>query len=428
MPESLTFLHAADLHLGAPFRGLRDVSEGWAERLVRALAESYDRVIEAALSREVDFVVIAGDVFDSSRASYGDYLHFFDGLRRLEEAGIPAYLVTGNHDPYTSWQSSFFSLPGNATMLPADRPGFALFEKDGRPRCIIGGRGYYNQTWPADEDIAAGVTRAAAEAALSPDHPRAAEAPFAVGVLHTGLNLDPVKAPTDPKALMAAGMDYWACGHIHMRYAHPSFDDPRIVFSGCVQGRDIKETGPRGVYAVTLEKGLPPRLEFVPTASVVWQHLHIDVSDCANLPAVGDKIMRELFRCNGKAHCEEMVARVTLEGATPLHRMLARDDVRADLRKHTNDAYPPFFCDALADATREPRDKGALRDEGLFPAVFLQVSEAQRANPDEEIAFLQEEFLKRTIQLPSEYTRRIDELAADAEDFVLDLLAQDGER
>lgn len=274
MSKRVTFIHASDLHLGAPFRGLRALSSKWANRLLSAIPESYDRMVDAAIARDVDFVVVSGDIFDSARPSYGDYLHFFEGLERLGEAGIPVFLITGNHDPYTSWQHDFFSLPPNATMLPGDRPGFALVERDGQPLCLIGGRGYYNQTWPMDECIAEGVTREAAEQALAVQHPHAAEALFAVGLLHTGLNLDPVKAPVDPAVLMHAGMDYWALGHIHMKYAYPSFDDPRLVFSGCIQGRDIKETGERGVFCVTLREGAKNELEFIPAASVVWQRMH----------------------------------------------------------------------------------------------------------------------------------------------------------
>lgn len=138
--------------------------------------------------------------------------------------------------------------------------------------------------------------------------------------------------------------------------------------------------------------------------------------------------MRELFRENGKARCEEMVARIVLEGATPLHVLLERPDVLCELRKHVNDAYSEFFCDALVDATVLPRDKDALRAEGLFPSVFLQVAEAQRRNPDDAVAFLQDEFLRKNVQLPSSYTRMIDELAEDAENLVLDLLLQGDER
>lgn len=101
-----------------------------------------------------------------------------------------------------------------------------------------GGRGYYNQTWPADENIAEGVTRAEAVRALGE---RAAAAPYGVGVLHTGLDLDPVKAPTDPAVLMRAGFDYWPLGTFICAMPRPR-TIPSGVF-GCIQGRDIKETG-----------------------------------------------------------------------------------------------------------------------------------------------------------------------------------------
>lgn len=424
MNPSLTFIHASDLHIGAPFRGLRELSEEWARRLSDAIPAAWDRVVEAALSRKVDFVVVAGDIFDSTRASYRDYLRFFDGLKKLDAAGIPSYLCTGNHDPLSLWQRDFFALPASATMLAADRPDFALYERGGEPLAIIGGRGYPNKVWSPQEDIAAGVTRDAAEKALGP---RAAAAPFAVGVLHTGLTLDPVKAPTDPAALLRAGMDYWALGHIHRRYANDD-SDPRIVFSGCIQGRDVRETGPRGVYAVTLAEQRPPALTFIPTASVVWEQLEVDVSDCANIPALVDKVMRELFAVNGTVSCEMMVSRITLTGSSGLHEVLGRPGVLDDVRSSVNDAYSEFFCDALIDRTRAPLDEEALRAEGMFPAVFLRTADAMVADVTGQIDYIQEEFLARNIPLTaalSEEKARC--LAAEAADLVLDLLVQGGD-
>lgn len=423
MNEQLTFVHAADLHLGAPFRGLRGLSEAWAARLVQALTEAYDRLIDVALSRRVDFVVLAGDIFDNTHPSYNDYHHFFKGLMRLEKAGIEVYLVTGNHDPFTSWKNDLFSLPKNAHLIPADKPGFYLYERAGQAMCLIGGRGYFNQTWPADECIARGVTRSAALEALTPQHSCAEQAPFAVGILHTGLNLDRVKAPVDPAILMDAGMDYWALGHIHRRYAYPSFDNPCLVFSGCIQGRDINEVGERGVYVVTLTQGEPNRLEAIPCASVVWQKLSIDCSDCASIPAITEKIMRELFRENGQAHCEEMVSRITLRGQTALHDTLKSFEVIFDIRRHLNESYSPFFCDALIDKTVALRDKQALAEEGLFPSVLLRVADMQRTQPQELLTYLQNEFLSRKTLLSHVDLRDIDDLAEEAENLVLDLLA-----
>ena len=83
-------------------------------------------------------------------------------MNRLDAEGIPSYLCTGNHDPLSLWQQDFFALPPSATMLAADRPDFALYERDGRPLAVIGGRGYPNKVWSPNEDIAEGITRAAA--------------------------------------------------------------------------------------------------------------------------------------------------------------------------------------------------------------------------------------------------------------------------
>lgn len=415
MPEQITFIHAADLHFGASFRGLRALSESWAKRMVTSIQESYDRVIDAAINNKVDFVVIAGDIFDSSRASYADYLHFFDGLKRLDSHAIPAYLVTGNHDPFTSWQHDFFNFPPNTIMFPADKPGFAVFEKDGKPAALIAGRGYYSQAWPKDEDISEGISREAAIQHTGTD------APFAVSVLHTGLNLDPEKAPTDAKDLMRRGMDYWALGHIHMKYAIPT-ENPQLVFSGCIQGRDIMETGERGIYKVTLTEGAPNKIEFIPTASVVWQKMNVDISQCGSLGDVVDKIISELFHENSKSHCEEMVARITLTGMTDLHRVLEKPGVIESMRKSINDSYPVFFCDSLIDKTLRPHERETLRKEGLFPAVFLQAADSFSAHPEDEIAYLQDEFLKRNQTFPRRCERKIEELSKEAENLVLDLL------
>lgn len=428
MGQRVTFIHAADLHLGAPFRGLRGLSEAWATRLLRAIAQSYDRIVKEAIDRKVDFVIIAGDIFDSARASYADFVHFCEGLKRLDAAHIPVYMVTGNHDPYTSWQKDFGALPPNTTMLSAEHPDFRVYERDGEPLCIIAGRGYYNQTWPIDESIAEGLTRTHAEEALAQEWPQVASIPFSVGVIHTGLDLDPIKAPVQPSVLMSSGIDYWALGHIHMRFVGPTSDAPRYVFSGCIQGRDIKETGPRGCYEVTLEQGKANKISFIPTASVVWQQLDVDVSRAVTLTDISEQVMRELFKLNGKAHCEEMCTRITLTGKTSLHEKLARPDVLSDLRKQINDSYVQFFCDALIDKTVAPRDKKALKNEKLFPSVLMSAASRQREAKDETANFLQDEFLKVQMQAPSLKAAQIKQLSAEAEDMVLDLLIQEAQQ
>ncbi|NPD31823.1 DNA repair exonuclease [Eggerthellaceae bacterium zg-997] len=384
MARSVTFLHAADLHLGAPFRGIQRLSPAWADRLTEAIPRAYDRVIDAALAHQVDFVVIAGDVFDTSRASYRDYRHFFDGLTRLHRAGIPCYLCTGNHDPFTSWQSDFADLPPSAVMFPADRPGYALFSRQEQPLCLVAGRSYFNQTWPHHLSIVEGIDRSRMQAALD-----GAQAPFAVGVVHTGLHLDPLKAPSDPVDLVSRGVDYWACGHIHQRYAYPNWDDPRIVYPGCIQGRTTCETGPRGCCLVTLVEGVAPQVSFVPTASIAWQRLNVDVSSARTVAEVEELVTRQLFRENGRAQCADMIARVRLAGATALHGQLCRPDVREQLRQRLSSRYAEFFVDAVEAGTERPRERAQAEHVGLFASQLAACLRAAGESDAARAAFTQ---------------------------------------
>ncbi|MDD7369756.1 MAG: DNA repair exonuclease [Berryella intestinalis] len=431
MARSITFLHTADLHFGAPFRGIRNLSETWSDRLLEAIGSAYDTVIDTAIKREVDFVVIAGDVFDTARASYRDYRRFFDGLHRLDRAGVPVYLCTGNHDPYTSWQADFERLPRNVVMFEAAHPSFALYERDGEALCLLGGRSYFNQTWPRDQRISEGIDRASLERNLErqtgrPDLSRV-QAPFSVGVIHTGLTLDPLKAPENPLDLMACGIDYWACGHIHSRYAYPSWDDPSIVFPGCIQGRDANETGSRGCVLVTLTEGAANRVEFVPTASIDWERLSVDVSSSETVSDIERRITEELFRANGRAQCSRMIARVELVGTTDLHDLLCQKDILEDVRLRLSDTYDEFFVDALSNRTRKPRDLERSGGEALFATEFARAAARRREDLPSLRAEVEEELVARRLG-PSAAKALTDELCDESMHFVLDLLDRGSQR
>ena len=416
MTDTVTFIHTADLHLGAPFRGLHSVSEKWADRLIEAVPKAYDRMVDAALEHQVDFVIIAGDTFDEARPSYGDFMHFIDGLNKLGNAGIPVYLCTGNHDPYTSWRRGYTDLPQNAFMFSAARPGYFCFKRNGIPLVLLAGRGFYNQAWSSDESIATGITASDARAALG------VSAPFAVGVIHTGLDRDVSKAPVTTAELLGAGMDYWALGHLHRPEVIDDPGNPHIAFSGCIQGRALNETGPHGVNLVTLRRGERNRVEFIPTASVVWERPNVDVTDAESLSDIVERIIARLYRLNGGSFCSRMIERVVLRGATSIHEALQRPGVLDDMRDRVNNEVPDFFCDAIVDATTIPLDKERLLGEGLFPATFMRAYEQVSADREAELSYLQDAFAEKGLSLPRFVEKRLDEIGAEAEDVVLDML------
>ena len=99
------FVHAADLHLDSPFKGLKRVSPGIAEVLRKSTFAAFDAVIDLCITEQVDALLVAGDVFDSADRSLGAQLRFVDGLKRLESSGIRSFVCHGNHDPLDAWHS-----------------------------------------------------------------------------------------------------------------------------------------------------------------------------------------------------------------------------------------------------------------------------------------------------------------------------------
>lgn len=462
MARSIRFIHTADLHLGAPFSGLRTQSPRWANTLLTAIPTAFQRMIDVAITEAVDFVIIAGDIFDSARPSYADFALFMNGLQQLAAADIPVYCCTGNHDPLSSWSAEYGTLPSNTHLFSVETPSFFTFIKgdDGCDRrddagdgvrgahnaasvpgthnaasapsvpgahnaasasdpirVVLGGRGYYARSFPQDRDVSEGITWANCCEAL----PGPYEPDFTIGVIHTGLNIDPTRSPVEPRELMRRGLDYWACGHIHQKVLIPP-DAPVIAFSGCPQGRAIQETGDHGILLVTLSDDEPNRVEFIPTAPVVWQRFEVDVSSCETITQIQEKIQATQFALNARSHAQHMICRVRLTGTTALHAQLT-DQVREDMRHALNDSYDFFFIDAITGATRPPVDRATLEAEGLFPAVFMHTLDGKAASRAATVAELEQEFYQRGLTMPRGLADSLEGAMDEAETIVLDLLS-----
>ena len=90
-------LHFADLHIGVENHGRPDPATGLHSRLVDFL-RSFDELVEYALSNSVDLVLFAGDAYKNREPSPTHQREFARRIQRLTSAGIPVFLLTGNHD------------------------------------------------------------------------------------------------------------------------------------------------------------------------------------------------------------------------------------------------------------------------------------------------------------------------------------------
>src|SRR5438128_2746961 len=114
--EQFRFIHAADLHLDSPFRGVADASPEMRDQLQSATLTAFQRVVDHTIESKADFLVLAGDLYDSRDRSLRALLAFRKQMERLAERDISVYIVHGNHDPLNGWGSEF-QLPPNVTTF-----------------------------------------------------------------------------------------------------------------------------------------------------------------------------------------------------------------------------------------------------------------------------------------------------------------------
>ena len=94
----MRFLHAADLHLDSPLRGLDRYEGAPVEELRGATRRAFENLVALCLSERVDFLLLAGDLYDGSWKDYRTGLFVAAQLSKLRAADIPVFFGRGNHD------------------------------------------------------------------------------------------------------------------------------------------------------------------------------------------------------------------------------------------------------------------------------------------------------------------------------------------
>jgi len=312
-----TFLHAADIHLDSPLRGLEAYQDAPLEQIRLAARRAFDNLIQLALDEHVAFVLLAGDLFDGDWKDYNTAIYFVSRMGRLRDAGIPVIMVSGNHDAASQMTRSL-KLPDNVTLLPHGKPGTHLLEKYG---VAIHGQSFSARSVTDD---------------LVRNYPQADPALFTIGLLHTSLNGrsgHDSYAPCTLEMLRSKGYHYWALGHIHQR--EEICRDPWVVFPGNIQGRHIRETGTKGCTLVSVDDCRVTKVEHRELDVLRWAVCRVDAAGCDTLDSLTD-LVRERFEAErSKADGRPLAVRLIVEGCTSLHGSLHEhalqwhDEVRA---------------------------------------------------------------------------------------------------
>ena len=299
---SFRFIHAADVHIDSPLVGLARHEGSAAERIRSATREAFDGLIGQAIDEQVAFVVIAGDLYDGDWRDFHTGLFFSLQMGRLAKAGIRAFVLYGNHDA-ESQITRRLSLPENVKVFSARKPdSFVLDEL----KVALHGQSFRQR------DVTDN---------LVPGYPDPVSGMFNIGVLHTalgGMAGHENYAPCSLDDLKAKGYDYWALGHVHN--GQVLHENPHVVFPGNLQGRHIRETGPKGAHLVTVEDGELTDFTMLHCDVVRWSRLSVPVGGCSRPAEVSDRVRQSIERAvAAEADGRLLACRIELTGTSKIH-------------------------------------------------------------------------------------------------------------
>ena len=299
----MRFIHTADIHLDSPLTGLSAYPDAPAELLRTATRDAFANLVDEAIGEKVDFMVIAGDLYDGRWKDFNTGIFFSGQMGRLKAAGIPVFLLFGNHDA-ESEMTKRLALPDNVHVFPSNKA--RVFELE-ELKVALHGRSFKD---------------AATFENLALTYPSPKAGWLNIGVLHTALEGNTAHAnyaPCSLEELRARGYQYWALGHVHEHRIERT-PDCTIAFPGNLQGRHIRETGPRGALMVTAEGTEIVSVERLFVDVLRWHALDVDVAEASNLAAAVDLAGRALEDLVDRAEGSHPLAvRVTLKGASPAH-------------------------------------------------------------------------------------------------------------
>ena len=300
----MKFIHAADIHLDSPMVGLERYDGAPVDELRGATRKAFENLIRLAIDEAVDFVLLAGDIYDGNWRDYNTGLYFIRQMAELRQHGIRVYLVSGNHDA-ANRMSRELTLPDNVHHFSAKR---AETITDEHLHLAVHGQSY--RTAELKENLAAG-------------YPGGVPGYFNIGLLHTGVTGRPGHAhyaPCSLDNLTAHSYDYWALGHIHQR--EEMHRAPWVVMPGNTQGRHIRETGEKGCSLVTVANGAVTAVEHRPLDVVRWAVLEVTVDQAETVDEALDLAVsaceETLIGCNERL----LAVRIVFTGATPAHARL----------------------------------------------------------------------------------------------------------
>ena len=403
----MKFIHAADIHLDSPLRGLARYEGAPLQEIRSATRRALENLVQLCLDESVNLLLIAGDLYDGDWRDYNTGLFFIHQMARLSRADIPVVLIRGNHDA-ASQLSKNLRLPKNVHELSTRKPETRHFK---HLNVAVHGQGYHHRDTHED---------------LSQHYPDPLPDCFNIGLLHTAVDGragHDLYAPCSVPGLIAKGYQYWALGHVHQREI--LCEDPWILFPGNLQGRHARETGAKGATLVTLEDDSVTALEHRELDVVRWALCTLDASLSTSAHGLVEQARTRIAEIADNAQGRLLAVRLEITGASPAHAQLVSDPAgwEQQIRAAVADLDDEVWIEKIHINTRSPIDLDALLTHDDPLAGLIRGLRELGQDPT-ELADLFQNFNDLKTRLPPEYQQLEDALKLDDPATLAELLTE----
>ncbi|TYU06526.1 metallophosphoesterase family protein [Listeria monocytogenes] len=284
--KEIQFLHMADLHLDSPFIGLSTLPQRLFSAIQESTFQSLERITTVAIKEAVDFVLIAGDIYDSEDQSVRAQARFAKEMKRLEAANIPVFMIHGNHD-FIEKHKEKLALPSNVHVFSEQVEVMSHKTATGVSVNIYGFS--YNERHIRSSRV--------------DEYKIQGDADFHIALLHgsevSSSEEHDVYAPFRVQEISRKGFDYWALGHIHKRQLLA--ESPSIYYPGNIQGRNRKESGEKGASIITLSEA-STTIDFIGTSPIIWEEAVITLPENSEINAFYRETTKLLESYQGRSH------------------------------------------------------------------------------------------------------------------------------
>lgn len=405
--KKIKFLHTADLHLDSPMIGLSQLPEKIYKRLLDSTFTALKVLVDKAIEEKVDFLIIAGDIYDGEDRSIRAQIRFRQEMERLAEYDIPVYLIHGNHDHLSgNWTS--IDLPNNVLVF-GEEVEVQTFKKQNVTVNLYGFS--YSKRHVMERKI--------------DDYVKKVGADFHIGILHGndgGSSGHGNYAPFLVKDLLQKQFDYWALGHIHK--SRLLSESPPILYPGNIQGRHHKEQGTKGCYIVTLSES-DYQLEWVDTSDIEWDTLQIDVSKTESF----QEVYHLCLSCLNQMKYEETkgkIVKLVLNGLHPFQgsERLLIGELLEILHENERDEDIFIWVSEIAINEATSFDKEGLKGEdGFYRELLETIENFNQFNETIESLYIHP-IARKHLSIPSNEEQ--EEIIKEAERILVQLLYENG--